>query len=107
MPDARRREAVLRLQVQVEHGRMGVPAARVGEMDSDVGLEGALVRREPGIAVYPEERAACWAWVGDEVGAEPVQVRPEAADERQCRVADEIFLSSLVPGEPVAVVVAF
>ena len=67
---------------------MGVLAAGVGEMDADMRLEGALVRREPGVAIYPEERAACRARVGDEMGAEPVQVRPEAADEQQRGVAD-------------------
>ena len=67
MPDARRREAVVRLQVQVEHGRMGVLAAGVREADADMGLERALVRGEPRVAVYPEERAACGALVGDEV----------------------------------------
>jgi hypothetical protein len=35
---------------------MGVLAAGVGEMHADMRLEGALVRREPGVAIYPEER---------------------------------------------------
>ena len=81
MPNARRREAVVRLQAQVEDGRMGVLAAGVGEMYADMRLEGALVRGEPGVAVYPEERASGGARVGDEMRAEPVQVRPEAAYE--------------------------
>ena len=33
---------------------MGVLAAGVGEVDADMGLEGALVRREAGVAVYPK-----------------------------------------------------
>src|SRR5437660_4443111 len=85
---------------------MGVLAAGVGKMDADMGLEGPLVGREPGVAVYPEERAACGARVGDEMRAELAQVRPEAADERQRRIANDLFISLLVPGEPVAVVVA-
>jgi hypothetical protein len=44
--------------------------------------------------------------VGDEMGAEPVQVRPEAADELQRGVEDVLLVPGLVPGEPVAVVVA-
>ena len=46
------------------------------------------------------------ARVGDEMRAELAQVRPEAADERQRRIANGLFISLLVPGEPVAVVVA-
>ena len=38
--------------------------------------------------------------------AEPVQMRPEAADEIQCRVADGLLISLLVLGEPLPVVVA-
>ena len=72
MPNARRREAVVRLQVEVEHGRMGVLAAGVGEMDADMRLEGALVRREAGVTIYAEERTACGARVGDEMRAELV-----------------------------------
>src|ERR1035437_4399333 len=106
MPNARRREAVIRLQVQIEHGRMGILAAGVGEMYADMGLERALVVREPGVAVYPEERTSCGARVGDEMRAELVQMRPEAGDEHQCRVADDLFVSLLVPGEPVPAVVA-
>ena len=105
-PDARRRKAGVRLQVEVEHGRMGVLAAGVGKMDADMGLEGSLVGREPGVAVYPEERATCGARVGDKMRAELAQVRPEAADERQRRIADDLFISLLVLGEPVPVVVA-
>jgi hypothetical protein len=52
-------------------------------MHSDLRLEGALVRGEAGVAVYPEEQAACRARVGDETRAEPVRVRLEAANEQQ------------------------
>ena len=38
--------------------------------------------------------------------AELVQVRPEAADEHQRRVPNDLFISLLVFGEPVPVVVA-
>jgi hypothetical protein len=63
--------------VQVEHGHMGVLAAGVVEMDADMRLEGALVRGEPGVAVYPEQRAACRARVGDEMRVELPQVIPK------------------------------
>ncbi len=106
MPDARRREAVARLQVEIEHGGMGVLAAGMGEMDADMRLEGALVRRESGITVYPEERAPCRARVRDEMGAEPAQVRHERRDEHQRRILDRFQVPHLVPGEPVAAVVA-
>ena len=56
---------------------MGVLAAGVGKMDADMGLEGSLVGREPGVAVYPEERAARGARVGDEMRAELAQARPK------------------------------
>src|SRR5215470_4313914 len=105
MPDTRRREAVFRLQVEVEHGRMGVLAAGVGEVYAHVRLEWPLVRGEPGVAVYPEERAACRARVGDEMRAEAVQVRPEVFDEQQCGVAYGLFIPLLVFGEPLPVVV--
>jgi hypothetical protein len=38
--------------------------------------------------------------------AELVQMRPEAADEHQCRVANHLLVPRLVPGEPLPVVVA-
>jgi hypothetical protein len=74
---------------------MGVLAAGVGEMYADMRLEGALVWREPGVAVYPEERAPRGARVGDEMRGELMQMRPEAADKKQGWVADDLFILSL------------
>lgn len=83
MPHARRREAVVWVQVMVRHGRMGALATRVVEMDPDMRFEGAFVGREPGVAANPEERAPRGAWVGDEMSAERAQVRRETGDEEQ------------------------
>ena len=106
MPNARRSKGILRLQVEIEHGRMGVLATGVGEMDANMRLKGALVVREPGVAIYPEERPPRRAGVGDEMRVELVQMRPEAADEQQCGVANDLLISLLVLGKPVPVVVA-
>ena len=69
---------------------------------------GSIVRQAAAksVAVYPEERPAGWARVGDEMGAEPAQVRSEAADELQRGVEEDLLVPGLVPGEPVPVVVA-
>ncbi len=51
VPHAPRREAILRLQMQVEDGRMRILAAAMRETDSDVSLEGTLVGGETGVPV--------------------------------------------------------
>jgi len=95
-----------RLQVEVEHGRVGVLAAGVGEMYAHVGLKGFLVVGESGVAIDPEQGTPRGARVGDEMRAELVEMRPEAADEHQRRVTNHILIPRFVLGEPITVVVA-
>src|SRR5579862_5619569 len=100
MPNARCRKGFIRLQVQIENRRMGVLATGVGEMYADMSFEGRFIRREPGVAIYAEERTPRRSRVGDKMRAELVQMRREVADKHQCRVTNHLFISLLVFGEP-------
>src|SRR5262249_61885564 len=70
VPDAAAGEDLVRADVQVIAGRVGVLGPFVSEVDSEVCLVRALVLREACVSVDAEEGASARPRVGEEVGAD-------------------------------------
>src|SRR5207249_5992711 len=77
----------------------------VPEMDSDVGLVRALVRREPNIPVDSRDRSAERPGVPDDVGTDLLQAVPGVADETHGRFEYDRLKLSLVRIKPFLAVV--
>src|SRR2546426_1109320 len=77
----------------------------VPEMDPDVGLVRALVRREPNISINPGDRSAEGLRLADEMWTHRLQSRSCVANEADCRPQHDRFEPSFVRLEPVLSVV--
>jgi hypothetical protein len=104
-PDAAAGEDVVRADVQVVAGRVGVPAPVMPEVDPEVGLVRRLVLREARVAVDAEQGAAARPGVGAEVGADLLEPRRERVDEGERRLEQLLLVAVLVGREPFPVVV--
>ena len=60
---------------------------------------------EAGVPVNPEQRAPRGTWISHEEGADPGEMRREAADEQEGGLDNHLLVSHLVLGEPFAIVV--
>ena len=97
MPNAAAGEDVVRADVQVVAGRVGVFGAFVPEVDSDVRLLRRFVLREASVAVDAEQRASARARIGAEVGADLLEPRREGVDERE-RWLEQLLLVAVSVG---------
>src|SRR3989475_5374166 len=75
------------------------------EMDSDLGLVRALVRRESDVPVDARQRSAERLGLRDDVGADLLQPRSGVTDEPQARFLHGVLVTLLVLREPFFVVV--
>src|SRR5437867_4644651 len=104
-PGARERFAGLEVDVEARGHVLRPLALGVPEVDRDVRLVRALVRREADVAVDPGEGAAERTGVRDEVRRQGLELRARIADEAEARLLDRGLVAGLVLGEPLAVVV--
>src|SRR6266702_206696 len=102
MPDAGVRGALAWTQMEEKPGRHVLRShrLRVPEMDPDVGLVRALVRREADVPIDPGKGSAERPRVTDEVRAELLQPRAGILDEADRRLLDRFLVSFLVRREP-------
>src|SRR3989442_6606816 len=107
MPDARMGHRLARVHVEIVAGRhlLRPGRLRVPEVDPDLRLVRALVRRESDIPVDARQRSAERLGLRDDVGADLLQPRSGVADELQARFLDGLLVSFLVLREPLFVVV--
>ena len=107
MPDPGADEYRLRLQVEVEAGRVCVLRKLVPELNAHVRLVGRLVFREARVAVDAEERSTRRPRVRDKIRADSLEMRGDIGDEVERRPANVVLVAALVRREPVPVVVRF
>src|SRR3989475_7833903 len=107
MPDPRMGHGLARVHVEVVAGRHLLRPARlrVPEMDSDLRLVRALVRREPDVPIDAREGPAERLGIGDEIRADLLEPRPGVANEPQARFLHGVLVTFLVLREPFFAVV--
>src|SRR2546427_6625938 len=107
MPDPRMGHGLARVHVEVVAGRHLLRPARlrVPEMDSDLRLVRALVRREPDVPIDAREGPAERLGIGDEIRADLLEPRPGVANEPQARFLHRVLVTFLVLREPFFAVV--
>src|SRR2546426_5541868 len=96
-----------RVHVKIVAGRhlLRPGRLRVPEMDSDLRLVRALVRREPDVPIDAGERPAERLGIGDEIRADLLEPRPGVANEPQARFLHRVLVTFLVLREPFFAVV--
>src|SRR5579864_6485903 len=80
MPDAAGDEHLAGREMQIEAGRVNIPAYGMGKVCRQLRLVGALVGRKPGVTMDAEHRAAAGSRIGDIVAADSFQSRREGGD---------------------------
>src|SRR5437588_10029391 len=107
MPNARMDAALPGLQVEKVAWRhmLRRPCLVVPEVDPEMGLVRALVRREPNVPVNPRDGSTERAGVPDDVRADLLQAVPGVADETHGRFEHDCLKLSLVRIEPFLAVV--
>src|SRR5438128_282337 len=107
MPDAGVGHRLAGGHVEIVAGRhlLRPRCLRVPEVDSDLRLVRALVRRESDVAVDARQGSAERLGFRDDVGADLLQSLAGVADELQARLLHGLLVPFLVLGEPLFVVI--
>src|SRR5438128_380411 len=107
MPDPRMGHRLARVHVKIVAGRhlLRPGRLRVPEMDSDLRLVRALVRREPDVPIDAGERPAEGFGFRDEIRANLLQPRSGVTNESQARFLYGVLVTFLVLRKPLFVVV--
>src|SRR5881296_987508 len=107
MPDPRMGHRLARVRVKIVAGRhlLRPGRLRVPEMDSDLRLVRALVRREPDVPIDAGERPAEGFGFRDEIRANLLQPRSGVTNESQARFLYGVLVTFLVLRKPLFVVV--